>query len=159
MKKINRRSSLKAVLAGAFAAAALSGCSGGSGGPSPTPQTTDFVIRVRSGDSGFQRFVVRLSKPEAIAKARDLIAHPPTNGDDPPHVYGTVARGSDGYNRDPVTGRQWHWHLVPNSVVFVEQSAEGYDGRPSDLEADVNHWVNVLKKFGPWASIVERELT
>jgi hypothetical protein len=133
----------------------LTGCGGGGGNDNTRPPgTADFVVLVgRAPSQPDERFVVRLVTPEQITAARAMIS-----GQRPRQiVFGSLADGSGGFNRDPVSGRSWSWHLVPGSVTFVDVTAEIYDGAPSGVERDKAEYLR-LGRYGPWGSRVEREL-
>ncbi len=124
-----------------------------------------IIAAVRDeGDAAVLRYTERFDRlrltatglrfsPEQIAAARAMIL-----GQQPHQiVFGTLADGNGGFNRDPVSGRSWTWHLVLGSVTFVDVTAEIYDGAPSGVERDKAEYLR-LGRFGPWASRVEREL-
>ncbi len=128
-----------------------SGCGrrGGVLGDLPPPQQRDFVVRV-----GEERFVIRLVTAEQIAAARAILA-----GTQPQRiVIGQLADGGGGYNRDPVAGRTWSWHMVPETISFVDLAIELCDGLPSDVEANKSYWLNTVGQFCPWASQLDSEL-
>ena len=139
---------------GPVLACLLLGCSGGGNGGSRPPQAADFVVLVdRASPRQDERFVVRLVSPEQIAAARAMVS-----GQRPRQiVFGRLADGGGGFNVDPVAGRSWSWHLVPDSVTFVDVTAEIYDGAPSGVESDKAEYLR-LGRYGPWGSRVEREL-
>jgi hypothetical protein len=134
----------------------LAGCGGGGEGNGERPPggAADFVVLVdRAPSQADERFVVRLVRPEQIAAARAMAA-----GQQPAQiVFGDLADGGGGFNRDPVAGRAWTWHLVPDSVRFVDVTAEIYDGAPSWVEREKAEWLR-LGRYGPWGSRIEREL-
>lgn len=133
------------------------GCGGSKDDSPPSPpaaQGVDFVARVPLEPTApDERFVVRLVKPEQIAAARAMAA-----GQQPAQiVFGSIADGDGGFNHDPSAGRSWTWHLVPDSVTFVDVTAEIYDGRPSGVERDKAEYLRI-GRYGPWGSYIEREL-
>lgn len=68
-------------------------------------------------------------------------------------VHGRVRRGDGGFN-DP-----YSWHLDPASVTFPDLAIEACDGRPhSDVERDVDYWVDNLMFYCPWGSRIVRRL-
>ena len=131
----------------------LVGCSGGDG-DAPPPSAVDFVVRVPlTPPRNDERFVVRLVNPAQIATARAILS-----GQQPQQiVFGSLADGNGGFNRDPGAGRSWSWHMVPESVTFVDATAEIYDGDPSTVEANKAEYLR-LGRYGPWGSLIEREL-
>jgi len=34
---------------------------------------------------------------------------------------------------------------------MVDVTAELYDGRPSDVENDLNYWIDTVKRLAPWS--------
>nr|BCX01213.1 MAG: hypothetical protein KatS3mg041_1259 [Bacteroidota bacterium] len=112
-------------------------------------QERDFLVRV-----GEERFVVRIADPAQIALAREILA----GRRSPMIVTGELRPGDGGFNRDPIAGRRWSWHLDPRSVTFAEVTIELCDGRPSFVEENLSYWLYTVRRFCPWNSILEREL-
>jgi hypothetical protein len=73
-------------------------------------------------------------------------------------ISGTLADGDGGFNHDPVSGRVWSWHLVPETVSFVEAAIELCDGKPSYVEENKEYWLESVGSFCPWSSQLESEL-
>jgi len=48
----------------------------------------------------------------------------------------------------------WSWHLDPEETVMAEMTIELCDGRPSDVEADVEGWIAYVGSFCPWAAVL-----
>lgn len=116
---------------------ALAACGGGGSSPSaPPPPAEGAVFRVQVQDESFH---LLLQDPARIAEAEAVLA-----GGEPKLVIGRVGRGDGGFNQP------WSWHLVPASVELTDLCAEVSDGRPSDVEADLDHWVNTVRFFCPW---------
>ncbi len=59
-------------------------------------------------------------------------------------VIGTLARGDGGFN-DP-----WSWHMRPGTVQIADTSIELCDGLPSQVEADLDYWVDTVTQLCPW---------
>lgn len=156
--RANTRYSLLPFVALSLCLFLLAGCGGGNGNGGdnnnpPPAGSVDFVAIVPLSPQPDERFVVRLTKPEQIAAARAMIS-----GQQPRQiVYGEIVDGGGGYNRDPSTGRAWSWHLVSESITFVDVTAEIYDGAPSGVERDRADYLR-LGRYGPWGSYIEREL-
>jgi hypothetical protein len=109
---------------------------------------------VTHGDS----FVVRLSNPDEIAHARELIARGPDIGG--AIILARIAPGADGINRDYLApgAPPWSWH-VTESLGFADSSAELYDGWPTFVERDVPGWMaNTGGIIGFWTYTVVAEL-
>jgi hypothetical protein len=59
---------------------------------------------------------------------------------------GRLVKGAMPYNAP------WSWHIDPADVHLAEITIELCDGRPSLVEADVDHWVDTVKRFCPWGA-------
>jgi hypothetical protein len=94
-----------------------------------------------------ERFRLGVAESAQLERATELLESGAEN-----NVHGTVRRGDGGFN----TG--YSWHLEPASVSFPDLTIEVCDGRPrSDVEGDVDYWVNTVKYYCPWgAKIVAR---
>lgn len=123
------------VLALVLAAAACGG--GGSSPAAPAPLPEGAVFRVQALDETFH---VLLENPARIAEAEAVLA-----SGQPKLVVGRVQRGDGGFNQP------WSWHLAPASVELADLCAELFDGRPSDVEADLDYWVDTVRFFCPWS--------
>ncbi len=65
---------------------------------------------------------------------------------------GKLVRGSVAYNKP------WSWHVDPGDVLMAEMTIELCDGLPSHVEADVDYWIESVKRFCPrTAKIVKVE--
>ena len=72
-------------------------------------------------------------------------------------VIGSLVKGSGGYNRN--TGHEFKWHLKEDDWQLTDLSIEIYDGRPhTDVDVDLNYWMNTVKRFSPWSSYIKREV-
>lgn len=119
-------------LAMLMVASGLAGCGGGATGIS---SGGTFVMRV-----GTEQFRVRIDNALLASKARRMMT-----GIDPHQiVVGQLDRGDGGFN----TG--YKWHMKPNTISFADVTIELCDGRPSDLESDVDYWVDTVKQYCPW---------
>lgn len=50
----------------------------------------------------------------------------------------------------------WSWHLDPDAITMAEATIELCDGRPSDVESDLDYWINTVGQYCPWgADLVE----
>jgi hypothetical protein len=91
-----------------------------------------------------ERFRVGLTSGAQIQQAAALLASGAEQ-----IVHGTVRRGSGGFNAP------YAWHLDPASVTFPDLAMEVCDGRPqSDVESDVDYWVDTVKFYCPWGARV-----
>ncbi|MFQ5871053.1 MAG: hypothetical protein ACE5IB_02685, partial [Candidatus Geothermarchaeales archaeon] len=57
-----------------------------------------------------------------------------------------LVRGDGGFNSP------WSWHLDPDTVSMTEFSVEVCSGRPSDVESDMDYWVDTVGSFCPWSA-------
>jgi hypothetical protein len=109
-----------------------------------------FVVRVAD-----ERFVIKLVTKEQIEVAEAML-----EGRIPQKiVVGTLADGNGGFNHDPLSGRNWSWHLIPETVSFADQAIELCDGKPSYIEENKEYWLETVKQFCPWDSQIESELS
>ncbi len=138
---------MAAVLVAPLALWLLNACGGCNGGKLPR-YYADFVVRVED-----ERFVIRLVRPDQIQTARQILQTGQQK-----IVIGSLKEGHGGFNRDVVTNRWWSWHLDPSTVTFAEAAIELCDGRPSFIEENLNYWLNTVRSFCPWGSVLEREL-
>lgn len=51
--------------------------------------------------------------------------------------------------------KQWSWHLDPDSIRMAEVTIEVCDAVPSDVEAEIDYWVNTVKRYCPWSTRVD----
>ena len=122
----------------ALALVPVTACDGSSTSEPPDVET---VFLVRSSASSGEVFRVLLRDPQLIAEATSLIGQGPRK-----IVNGELRRGSGGFNQP------WSWHLAPDTVRFVDVTIELCDGRPSDIEADLDYWVDVVDRYCPWGT-------
>jgi len=59
---------------------------------------------------------------------------------------GGLVAGQVAYNRP------WSWHIHPEDVHMAEMTIELCDGTPSLVEADLDYWLNTVKRFCPWGA-------
>lgn len=119
---------------------AIAGCDAGP--PTAPAGSGVFVVAASGGES----FRILLRDPAQLEEARRLIARKERKV-----VSGALARGDGGFN----TG--YSWHMVPESVHFADVTIELCDGRPSDVEKDLDYWVDTVRQFCPWSSRLVRE--
>lgn len=123
-------------------AALASACGGGDS----DAEGTVFVFRLR-GDDSSQDFRIRSSSAAFVDTARAELTLPESSRRLAP--AGSVRRG-DGSHNAP-----WSWHLTSETLSQVH--AEACDGRSSEVEADLDYWVDRLGRFCPWTAYVLRE--
>ena len=72
------------------------------------------------------------------------------------HINGTLAHGSDGYNRNGPYFFSWHL----SSWLLAELSMEVCDGRPYiDVEQDTAYWINSVGQYCSWPGYIAQEVT
>ncbi len=59
---------------------------------------------------------------------------------------GRLVRGAVPYNTP------WGWHIDPEEVGMAEVTIELCDGKPSQVEADLDYWVDTVRYFCPWSA-------
>jgi len=65
---------------------------------------------------------------------------------------GRLVEGAVFYNKP------WSWHIDSEDIHMAQFTIELCDGLPSHVEADLDYWVNTVKRFCPWhAQIVKTE--
>ncbi len=57
---------------------------------------------------------------------------------------GRLIKGSVFYNEP------WSWHIDSEDIEMAEITAEILDGTPSQVENNLDYWVDTVKRFGPW---------
>ena len=48
----------------------------------------------------------------------------------------------------------WSWHIDPYDIEMAELTIEVCSGRPSDVEKDLDYWVNNVGRFCPWSAVL-----
>jgi hypothetical protein len=123
-----------------WASTIASDCDGSSSGPDGPPAV--FVVEVVD-----EEFRIRLEDPVLIEQARRIL-----RGDEPQKIVsGRLAAGDGGFN-DP-----WSWHLLPETIEFVEVAIELCDGKPSFVEEDLDYWLNTVRTYCPWSARIVAE--
>jgi hypothetical protein len=49
----------------------------------------------------------------------------------------------------------WSWHLDPGQTQLAETTIEVCDGRPSAVEADLDYWMESVRRYCPWSASLE----
>ncbi|MGQ0815491.1 MAG: BP74-related protein [Gemmatimonadota bacterium] len=94
-----------------------------------------FIVAV-----GQEQFRVRIDNALLATKARRMM----TGAENQQIVNGELARGDGGFN----TG--FGWHMKPNAISFADVTIELCDGRPSDVQSDIDYWVDTVQRYCPW---------
>lgn len=123
----------------------------------PEPQQLNYYeIGFRSGTADWRDslFVIATADTGIISQIEAQLALPVSQRK---MVKGSLVKGSGGYNRN--AGHQFKWHFKEDQITFVDLSAEIYDGRPySDVDINLDYWLNTIKLFGPWNSYVKKQI-
>ncbi|HUV52646.1 MAG TPA: hypothetical protein VMW64_06185 [Dehalococcoidia bacterium] len=65
---------------------------------------------------------------------------------------GRIIKGEASYNEP------WNWHIDSEDIHMAEVTIELCDGTPSQVEANLDYWVETVKRFCPWnARIIKIE--
>lgn len=73
-------------------------------------------------------------------------------------VNGRLISGNGGYNKNST--HSFKWRFKENDWHLTDLSIEISDGRPySDVDSDINYWLNTVKRFSPWGSYIKKEIT
>jgi hypothetical protein len=59
---------------------------------------------------------------------------------------GRILRGAVDYNRP------WSWHIDSEDIEMAEVTMELCDGTPSQVEANLDYWVETVQRFCPWGA-------
>lgn len=118
---------------------------------SPTaPPQRSFLFAMRGIPDAEGRFVAVTSNPQLLAVLEGQLALPAAQRN--LHINGPVDSGNGSHNLG------WSWHFEPGQWELVEISIELCDGRPQNVEDDVDKWIADVGTFCPWASYVAAEL-
>ncbi|MFZ8791080.1 MAG: glutamine amidotransferase-related protein [Thermosphaera aggregans] len=66
-------------------------------------------------------------------------------------VTGELRAGDGGFNKP------WSRHLDPGTARVADLTIELCDGMPSFAEAELDYWLNVVKRYCPWSGRVVAE--
>lgn len=121
---------------------------------SKSSYTTKFTITPKMGSEGYFTFNivgetlrVYMSNPQSVRDAIDNF-YGLNNKNIPNGVLVDDRPGKSPYDR------QWSWHLAPESIVMAEAMIELCDGKPSDVERDLDYWLRSVRRFCPWLARV-----
>ncbi len=105
------------------------------------PATPTYVIQVVD-----QTFRIQIQDEAMREVADSLLANDGTM-----NVAGPLRSGDGGFNAP------YSWHLAPDSIEFADATIEVCDGKPVDIEADLEYWLNTVGAYCPWGiRVVER---
>jgi hypothetical protein len=63
---------------------------------------------------------------------------------------GRIVRGAVPYNAP------WSWHIDSEDIYMAEVIIELCDGTPSQVEANLDYWVDTVKRFCPWSARITK---
>ena len=95
-----------------------------------------------------EEFRVRIDNSLLATQARRMMS----GQDKQKIVTGKLLRGDGGFN----TG--YHWHIDPAAVGFADLTIELCDGKPSEVEKNIDYWVDTVKQYCPWGGHFVREV-
>lgn len=124
----------------------LPACDGGDRATNPADEAV-FLLRACRGSIEFpegRTFRILTRKLEVVAQGTSLVG-----AGNVKIVHGLVATGPGGFNAP------WQWHLVPESVQFVDLAMELCDVCPLPDHA-VQRWIETVGYFCPWSTEVLR---
>ena len=120
----------------------FSSCSATTANPSPASPAI-FVVEV----GGFEKFRMEVADPQCIEAAMTLI-----RSGCRACVLGDLAPGDGGINQP------FRWHLVPESIRLEKDRLGQLDVLPSEVEDNLDHWLDDVKRYCPSASrIIARD--
>lgn len=115
--------------------------------PAQTEPEREVVVFEFYQASHDQRFRAQTDDPAVIARARTELTKP--MAERTLHINGALTRG-DGVNAP------WSWSF--GAWDLAEISMEVCDGWPSDVEENLDRWME-LGSFCPWSSRIDHEVT
>jgi hypothetical protein len=98
---------------------------------------------------GQQDFLASTRDPAVIRQARSQLQL--AEGLRTRHVNGRIVFATNGGNLG------WGWRFASGEWSLADVSVEVCDGRPEDIEQDMNYWLNTVGRFCPWGSYVMAE--
>jgi hypothetical protein len=132
------------VAAPAALAALAAAC--GSAEPSAPPPAQHTGVPVFTVQVGAERFKVQATTAASLAALRSRL-----QSGIPGVILGSLASGDGGVNAP------YQWHLVPTTVTAADVATEVCDGRPSDVQGNLNYWLTTVRSYCPWSAKVVAE--
>ncbi|HEY9176462.1 MAG TPA: T9SS type A sorting domain-containing protein [Flavipsychrobacter sp.] len=115
-----------------------------------------FYLDNQSPDWRDTSCVACTSDPAVIADVTNQLNKPRLERNR--HINGTIVAGNALVNKN--ASHSFLWHFKVNEWALSDFSMEVCDGRPySDVDADTAYWLNTVRAFCPWLSMVAEELT
>jgi len=121
----------------------------------PAEQNAHYFLVGPRGGTG-DNFVVTISSPEVIAKARELIKNPSVEK----IVLGRIQKNHSGFNRnfDSANGSFWSWS-VTDVTGFGDFGSTSCNGHPQMVEDRVDAWLENPGQICFWSYRIKRELS
>jgi hypothetical protein len=126
----------------------LLGCAGSglSLTPSPTPSLSGGILVTFDVNGETYKIFIKneqtIEQVYAVQRGESQATIP----------SGKLIKGSIWYNEP------WSWHIDSEDIQMAEVTMELCDGTPSQVEANLNYWVDTVGRFCPWnAKIVNIE--
>lgn len=91
-----------------------------------------------------ETFKVRVTNPETIEQLVDVWQR--VSSATIPNGVLRPGPGEGDYNEP------WSWHIDPEEIEMAEVTVEVCSGRPSDVEDDLDYWLNEVGRFCPWSA-------
>lgn len=89
-----------------------------------------------------ERFSVFITNPGTVEQVLAL-----SKGQSDARIpNGRILKGEVSYNKP------WHWHLDSQDTQMADVTVELCDGRPSDVENNLDYWVDTVFRFCPWSA-------
>ena len=99
-------------------------------------------------DVGGEKYSIFITNKETIEQVFAL----QRNESEAKIPSGRLLRGSVPYNEP------WSWHIDSEDIHMAEVTIELCDGTPSQVEDNLDYWVNSVQRFCPWnAKVVKIE--
>ena len=115
-----------------------------------------YEVGFKSNPSNWRdtAFVVRTDNQKLIQQADAQLALPVAERK---IVFGTLAAGDGGYNKN--ASHVFNWHFKEDTWSLVDVTVEIYDGKPyTDVHLNIHYWLNTMTRFGAWGSYIKKKL-
>lgn len=122
----------------------------------PPDAYTYYQVSFKSSPSDWRdtSFVVRTNNTTLIQQADAQLALPVAQRK---IVFGELATGSGGYNKN--AGFTFNWHFEEDGWSLADVTAEIYDGRPyTDVHQNATYWQETMTRYGSWGSYISKKL-
>lgn len=134
---------------------------GARGPQSVQPQTSNvdtnaayFLVGPREGEG--DSFIVRISNPDLIARARELVLHPEYEK----IVFAQIVKGHQGFNRNWSKSEKSFWSWSVSEVTnFADFGSTVCNGMPQLVEDDVDLWVQNPGRICFWSYRIKKEIS